>query len=100
MRCYHSVLSCTQYAVGSNGTVEVQYSEQGGIPVVLVRSDELQGSGLCGYSEKAATPSSGSAVESSGTREWSRPWIVDSSGIFLLSIFAVGLLGTSTVTFL
>ena len=41
-----SILSCTQYAVGSNGTVEVNYSS-GGKAVILVPDDILAGSMLC-----------------------------------------------------
>ena len=41
-----SILSCKQWAVGSNGSVEVQYTK-GGSPVILVPDDILQGSGLC-----------------------------------------------------
>jgi len=40
------ILSCTQYAVGSNGSVDVNYSK-GGKPVILVPDDILEGSTLC-----------------------------------------------------
>jgi len=42
------IFTCTQYAIGSNGSVEVAYSKPGGRPVVLVPDSVLQGSGLCG----------------------------------------------------
>jgi alpha-amylase len=40
------VLTCTQYAVGAGGTINVGYS-QGGRPVVLVPNADLDGSGIC-----------------------------------------------------
>jgi len=40
------ILSCKQFAVGSNGSLEVGYTK-GGTPVVLVPDDILEGSGLC-----------------------------------------------------
>jgi len=43
------ILSCKQWAVGSNGTVEVQYTK-GGSSVILVPDDVLDGSGICGGS--------------------------------------------------
>ena len=55
----HSILTCTQYAVGSGGTVEVQYSK-GGVPVVLVPDSALEGSGLCGHELATGTQSKGS----------------------------------------
>ncbi|TFK46032.1 alpha-amylase [Heliocybe sulcata] len=53
------VLSCRQWAVGSNGTVDVEYTK-GGQPVVLVPSDQLKGSGLCGYEAANSTKSTAS----------------------------------------
>ncbi|KAG8796616.1 hypothetical protein FRC16_009609, partial [Serendipita sp. 398] len=46
------ILSCNQYAVGSDGIVSVEYSK-GGRPIILVPSVYLRGSGFCGH-----TPSS------------------------------------------
>ncbi|KAH0830442.1 glycoside hydrolase family 13 protein [Lanmaoa asiatica] len=50
-----NILTCIQWPVGSNGTIEVEYG-QGGIPVVLIPMSELQGSGLCGYSTLVSGP--------------------------------------------
>lgn len=47
---YISILSCRQWAVGSNGTVDVEYT-RGGVPVILVPDSVLQNSGLCGNSD-------------------------------------------------
>jgi len=52
------VLSCRQWSVGSNGTVEVEYSE-GGKAVILVPSSLLVNSGICGNSVVATVDSSG-----------------------------------------
>ncbi|KAF8589927.1 glycoside hydrolase family 13 protein [Ramaria rubella] len=56
------ILSCTQWAVGSNGTVSVEYSK-GGQAVVLVPESNMQGSGLCGYPAAVAQ----SNLKTSGT---------------------------------
>ncbi|KAH9997556.1 glycoside hydrolase family 13 protein [Russula vinacea] len=42
----NDILSCKQWAVGSNGSVEVEYSK-GGTPVILVPDEILDASGLC-----------------------------------------------------
>jgi alpha-amylase len=49
-----SILSCKQWAVGSNGSVEVQYTK-GGSPVILVPDDILHGSGLCNAAGEVTT---------------------------------------------
>ena len=49
-----SILSCKQWAVGSNGSVEVEYTK-GGSPVILVPDDILQGSGLCRAAREVTT---------------------------------------------
>ncbi|KAH9901106.1 alpha-amylase [Cubamyces lactineus] len=61
------ILTCTQFAVGSNGTIEVEYSK-GGRPVVLVPDDLLDNSGLCGHTlaTTVAGKSSQGAVTTSG----------------------------------
>ncbi|KAI0646787.1 alpha-amylase [Trametes meyenii] len=48
------ILTCRQYAVGSNGSVEVEYSK-GGVPVILVPDDMLDNSGLCGHALATVT---------------------------------------------
>jgi len=50
----HDILTCKQWAVGSNGTVAVEYTK-GGSPVILVPDDILQGSGLCRAARGATT---------------------------------------------
>ena len=62
-----SILTCTQFAVGSNGSIEVEYSK-GGRPVVLVPDDLLDNSGLCGHelATTVAGKSSQGAVTTSG----------------------------------
>lgn len=90
------MLSCTQWAVGSNGTVEVQYSDQGGVPVILTPADGLEGSGLCGYSSRATSPSQGTSSQSSSSSEQTRPSIFMISGILVTAMFVVGLLSSVT----
>jgi len=48
------ILSCAQYAVGSGGTVEVNYAK-GGRPVILVPDDILEGSRLCSAASQGAS---------------------------------------------
>jgi len=48
---FTDILSCQQWAVGSNGTVEVQYTK-GGTPVILVPDNILQGAGLCQFAQQ------------------------------------------------
>ncbi|KAI0005872.1 glycoside hydrolase family 13 protein [Russula compacta] len=56
------IFSCKQWAVGSNGTVEVEYTK-GGTPVILVPDNILKGSGFCGTSQgQAATSSYNSGI--------------------------------------
>ncbi|CDO69036.1 Glycoside Hydrolase Family 13 protein [Trametes cinnabarina] len=68
------ILTCTQFAIGSNGSVEVEYSK-GGRPVILVPDDLLDNSGLCGH--EAPQPVSGKsqqgAVATSGASGRSGP---------------------------
>ena len=44
-----SALTCQQWVVGSKGFLDVEYTK-GGVPVVLLPTDSLRGSGLCGNS--------------------------------------------------
>jgi Domain of unknown function (DUF1966) len=48
-----SIFTCEQWAVGSGGSMEVEYT-LGGVPVILVPSSMLSSSGMCG-SEEAST---------------------------------------------
>ncbi|KIJ69594.1 glycoside hydrolase family 13 protein [Hydnomerulius pinastri MD-312] len=58
-----NILTCAQWPVGSNGTIDVEYS-RGGVPVVLIPSNYLQGSGLCGNT----SPAQGSTKYNSGAQ--------------------------------
>ncbi|EIM82537.1 glycoside hydrolase family 13 protein [Stereum hirsutum FP-91666 SS1] len=58
------VLSCTQYAVGSNGTVQVNYNK-GGKPVILVPDEIVNKAGMCG-SLIASTRTGSSEAGTSG----------------------------------
>ncbi|KLO12021.1 alpha-amylase [Schizopora paradoxa] len=42
------IISCDQYSVGSNGTIQMQYSK-GGEAAVFINNDDIQGAGVCGY---------------------------------------------------
>ncbi|KXN90497.1 Alpha-amylase 1 [Leucoagaricus sp. SymC.cos] len=42
-----NILTCQQWVVGSKGFLDVEYTK-GGVPVILMPSNFLQGSGLCG----------------------------------------------------
>jgi len=51
--------------VGSNQTITVEYS-LGGHPTVLVPSESMTGSGLCGYSANVSTSVQGGSTDNSG----------------------------------
>lgn len=53
-----SILTCRQYAVGSNGSIEVEYSK-GGVPVILVPDTKLDNSGLCGHVQASVVSQKG-----------------------------------------
>ncbi|KAF9001959.1 glycoside hydrolase family 13 protein [Cyathus striatus] len=55
-----NILTCQQWAVGANGMVEAQYTK-GGVPVILVPSDHLAGSGLCGTALSTTAANGGKA---------------------------------------
>lgn len=75
-----SILSCKQFAVGSNGSLEVVYTK-GGSPVVLVPDDILEGSGLCRPTQAAA-----SNLSNGGRRGGKVPITVTFLGVLLLSL--------------
>jgi alpha-amylase len=79
------VLTCTQYAVGAGGTINVQYS-QGGRPVILVPNADLVGSGICtDQVEKSIGHTTSAATKDNGARAGgSRPGA--------LAVLAAGLL--------
>lgn len=81
----HSILTCTQWVVGSNGTVSVQYTK-GGVPTILVPDTVLQNSGICGHSD-AVVPQTKGQLASSALSDLTRP--VSTLAVFLL--FAFGL---------
>ncbi|RDB21011.1 Alpha-amylase 1 [Hypsizygus marmoreus] len=55
-----NILTCKQWAVGAGGMVDVEYTK-GGVPVILVPTTRLKGSGIC----DASGTKNGSAVASS-----------------------------------
>lgn len=56
-----SILTCQQWAVGSKGMIEAQYT-LGGVPNILIPSDMVSGSGLCGAELKATAAKGGKAA--------------------------------------
>ncbi|KAG2080264.1 glycoside hydrolase family 13 protein [Suillus cothurnatus] len=56
-----NILTCRQWPVGSNGTIDAQYS-LGGVPLVLYPTALLQGSGLCGNPHTGSTKYVSSAL--------------------------------------
>ena len=79
-------MTCTQFAVGSKGSVDVEYSK-GGRPVVLVPNSVLQNSGLCTFSTAIVQPEpKGQLAEASGALR--RPVV---SGVVLFILFVLGL---------
>ncbi|KAI9569521.1 glycoside hydrolase family 13 protein [Boletus coccyginus] len=75
-----NILTCTQWPVGSNGTVDVAYG-LGGVPAVFIPMNDLEGSGLCGYN----TLTSGYYI--SGEQASHRP-LFGSQGLLLSFVLA------------
>lgn len=59
-----NVLTCQQWAVGSAGYLDVEYTK-GGRPVVLVPTSVLAGSGICGDVVGGQSSTTGKIVSSS-----------------------------------
>lgn len=59
----HRILSCKQYAIGSNGTIEVQYSA-GGRAAIFALSADLVGSKICATDGATDPATPGTAVSS------------------------------------
>lgn len=81
-----NVLTCEQWPVGSNGTINAQYS-LGGVPLVLYPTTLLQDSGLCGNSDTTT----GSATYVSSALRIHRPVI---SLLTVLSSLLLGFLSS------
>lgn len=81
-----NVLTCEQWPVGSNGTINAQYS-LGGVPLVLYPTTLLQDSGLCGNSDTTT----GSATYVSSAMRIHRPVI---SLLVVLSSLLLGFLSS------
>ncbi|TFK98888.1 alpha-amylase [Pterulicium gracile] len=43
------IITCHQWVIGASGLIQVEYSK-GGVPIILVPSPDLAGSGMCGES--------------------------------------------------
>jgi len=78
------ILTCKQWVVGSNGTVEVEYTK-GGVPAILVPDNILQGCGICHIVDEGQTAK---ALTNGGGRRVSVPI----AGIFLGGLGLVSLL--------
>jgi len=63
-----NILTCQQWATGAGGTVDAQYT-LGGVPNILIPSNMLSGSGLCGAELATVASNSGKAAAlNSGVR--------------------------------
>jgi len=83
------ILSCTQWAVGSGGTVEVQYTK-GGQAAILVPDDILKGSGLCRAAEEGKTSSE--STSNGGVRRVNVPVAPLSLGVLVCLLMWVWVL--------
>ena len=63
---WSSILSCVQLVVGSNQTVSVDYTH-GGRPAILVPSQLMTGTGLCGYNANNPTNAQSKSANNGGT---------------------------------
>lgn len=83
-----NILTCTQWAVGADGMLDVEYTK-GGVPVILAPSDMLAGSGICGTT---AQTKSGTAQHSNALSQLPPQGLVTISTLlsFLLFSFFLG----------
>ena len=82
-----SILSCSQYVVGSNGTISVEYSK-GGQAKIIVPNTLLQNSGLCGYTAAVQQQTKGQ-LASTALFEHRRPSTLSYILVFVLSLFGL-----------
>ena len=85
---YFRILTCTQYVVGSNGTIEVQYS-LGGRPAIFALSSDIAGSGVCGSGDSDGSDS-GSSLTSVSSDGLPRI-ILSQTTLFSLLVILLGL---------
>ncbi|KAH9483823.1 Alpha-amylase A [Psilocybe cubensis] len=88
-----NVITCQQWAVGANGKIDAQYT-LGGVPNILIPSDMLHGSGLCGEQLKTVADNGGKAAALSSGHRLSFPSA--SASVSLLLGFLFCLLASST----
>ncbi|KAJ3482123.1 hypothetical protein NLI96_g7190 [Meripilus lineatus] len=81
------ILSCSQYVVGSNGTISVEYSK-GGQAKIIVPNTLLQNSGLCGYTAAVQQQTKGQ-LASTALFEHRRPSTLSYILVFVLSLFGL-----------
>lgn len=78
-----NILTCQEWAIGARGMLDVEYTK-GGVPVILVPTPLLKGSGICGNTAAAGTK--GTSVQSSSSlRNSSFSWISFSVALIFLS---------------
>ncbi|OSD02788.1 glycoside hydrolase family 13 protein [Trametes coccinea BRFM310] len=84
------ILTCTQFAIGSNGSVEVEYSK-GGRPVILVPEELLENSGFCGHNAATVVSGKGAqgAVTTSGASARPGPVLLAAGFAALLAALAL-----------
>ena len=92
MHPWLSILTCKQWAVGSKGTVEAQYT-LGGVPNILIPSDMLSGSGLCGAQPKLISGQGGTAAALNSTNHVSQ---IPSGLMIIFTIFCLLLVMTTS----
>ncbi|KAF7800248.1 hypothetical protein EIP86_011495 [Pleurotus ostreatoroseus] len=80
------IVSCRQYAVGSNGSIEVEYTK-GGQATIIIPDTVLQNSGICGFNAVAVTQQTKAQLASAAFEQLRRP----ESGIVLFVLFVLGL---------
>jgi alpha-amylase len=82
-----SILTCQQWAVGASGALDVEYTK-GGVPVILIPSPLLVGSGICevGGATQANGIKSGLAATNAASASF-KPMSAISLGFFLSFVF-------------
>ncbi|PPQ74193.1 hypothetical protein CVT26_004490 [Gymnopilus dilepis] len=86
-----NVLTCQQWATGAGGTVDAQYTA-GGVPTILIPSNMLSGSGLCG-TQLAITAANGGKAAALNSAAQATTMMTNVVALF----FGVGILLFSVV---
>ena len=92
------MVTCQQWVVGSGGAIDAQYT-LGGVPIILVPSGSLDGSGMCGSQLRAIREMGGKAQPlGSKPDSWARSLALPETRLLLGVGLIVATLGNGLVS--